>query len=102
MSDRITDKMVRSLFVHFTHASGHRIARDYKDVGGWRLDYNGVYGGYVIEQIFNSSGAVSQPFGSSRRKAQEMWYSMHFAMRALENRKASRTRAIAADRRRRR
>ena len=98
---RITDKQVHGFFATFARATGHRVARSYNDVGAWRLDYNGVYGGYVVEEIVNSSGGVSLPLGEGRRKATEMWYAMHFALRTLENRKR-RTRAVAADRRRRR
>ncbi len=51
--------------------------------GGWALDYNSTYGGYVIEEEMESGG-VSHPFGSLRRSSREMYLSMLMTAQALE------------------
>lgn len=52
--------------------------------GGWILDYNSIYGGYVIEQE-EESGGISHPFGSLRRNAREMYLSMYMTAQVLED-----------------
>lgn len=52
-------------------------------VGAWSLDYNPVYGGFVIEEMHNAGGGVSQPFGSMRRTAREFCDAVYFAENAL-------------------
>ena len=84
---RISKSNVVGLFQHLVKALGGHVATSYNDVDGYRLDYNDVYGGYNIEQISNTHGGVSQPFGSDRHKASEMWYMMRFALTALDMRK---------------
>ena len=54
------------------------------NVGNWTLSHNSTYGGYVIEQIYNAAGGVSQPFGSRRYKPTQFIEMMRFAMDALE------------------
>jgi len=81
---RISKSNVVGLFEHLVKALGGRMATSYKDVGGYRLDYNGGYGGYNIERISNEGGAVSQPFGSERHAATPFWYMMRFALMAIE------------------
>lgn len=54
------------------------------NVGAWRLDYNGAYGGYQVQEIFNDSGGVSCPLGDLRRTAREFCESVYFVRRALE------------------
>lgn len=39
--------------------------------GGWYLDHNSVYGGYVVEEIMFNSTGVTQPFGPYRRNARD-------------------------------
>jgi hypothetical protein len=80
---RTSRSQVEGLFKTFTKACGRRVATAYNDVGGWGLDYS-EYGGYVIYEVANSGGAQHQPFGHERRKGQEMWYAMHFALRTIE------------------
>ena len=41
-----------------TEALGKRVARDYKDVGAWRIEYNSTYGGGRIEEITSEHGGV--------------------------------------------
>lgn len=81
---RISKSHVVGLFEHLVKALGGHIATSYNDVDGYQLDYNPVYGGYNIVQIANEGGGQSQPFGSERHGASEMWYMMRFALRAIE------------------
>lgn len=76
-------KYVETVFKNFTEACGKHVASSWDDVGGWQLDHNSIYGGYVIHEVSNSSGGVSEPFGSTRMKASQFTEAMHFAMRAL-------------------
>lgn len=77
-------KAVEGMFKVFVKTIGGRVAESYNDEGAYRLDYVACYGGYNIEQIHNKAGGVDQPFGSTRRKPTEMWDTLHFAVRALE------------------
>jgi len=52
-------------------------------VGAWTLDHNAIYGGYVIEEMYNEGGGVSQPFGSMRRSARDFCDAVAFAENAL-------------------
>src|SRR5439155_4522318 len=52
-------------------------------VGAWALDYNPIYGGFVIEEMYNEGGGVSQPFGSMRRGARDFCDAVYFAENAL-------------------
>ncbi len=52
--------------------------------GGWELDYNAIYGGYVLEQIDDQGGTgVSRPFGDERRSARDFWRMVNDIERAL-------------------
>lgn len=82
--DRYTRKDAERAFDLLCKATGHRKAVAYNDVGGWQLDYNGVYGGYVIHAIVNDGGGVTEPFGSMRRPAREFCSTVTFAIRALD------------------
>jgi len=78
---RTTKKQVEAKFERFINSIGGRIAKDYKDVGGYQLDNQPIYGGYVIQRIFNDSGAIDHPFGQIRRKASEFYDTLDFAER---------------------
>jgi len=80
----ISKKHNQAVFERLVDACGAHVAHGYNDVGGWRLDYNGLYGGYNIEEIANESGGVRQPFGATRMKAAVFADAMHFALRAIE------------------
>lgn len=51
--------------------------------GAWALDHNGYYGGYVIDEVLESTG-VRQPFGSSRHSAREFCDMVRFAIDAID------------------
>jgi hypothetical protein len=82
--DKYTRKDAEAAFDRLIKAIGGRIATSYNDVGAYRLDWNGVYGGGNIEQITSESGGVRQPFGAQRRNAREFCDSVRFAVDALE------------------
>ena len=79
---RTTRSQVEGIFKLFIQDIDGEIATSYKDVGKYWLEYSSPYG-YTIERISNENGAVSHPFGSERRKAEEMWYTLHFAIEVL-------------------
>lgn len=58
MAQRYTVKDASNCFTRLTKAEGKRFAKDYKDIGGWSLDCNSVYGGCEIRRIANKSGGV--------------------------------------------
>lgn len=80
MSERITKKHIENLMPFFAETFGFHLAKDYKDIGGLRIDNNPTYGGMVIEAIHNESGAVTRPLGNSRYSPKELYYMMHFAI----------------------
>jgi hypothetical protein len=51
----------------------------YGFVGGWCLDYAGCYGGWYIQQVDDSGGGISGPFGYRRHKTKEMYNMICFA-----------------------
>lgn len=81
---RTTQKNVVAAFEALAHACGKRVARSAEDHGAWMLDYTACYGGYVIEQISETTSGVSHPFGSDRCKASEAWSKFWCAVRAIE------------------
>jgi len=83
---RTSRSQVEGVFGHLVRALGGHVAASHKDVGGWMLDYDAAYGGYNIERISNASGAVSQPFGSGRHSASEMWEMIRFGLMCLDMR----------------
>jgi hypothetical protein len=52
-------------------------------VGAWTLDHNSIYGGYVIHEMYNEGGGVSEPFGGMRRNARDFCDAVYFAENAL-------------------
>jgi hypothetical protein len=61
-----------------------RVGSDYvATVGAWMLDYNPVYGGFVIHQMGNEGGGVSCPMGHTRKPAREFCEAVRFAIDAL-------------------
>lgn len=77
MSQRFTKADAERAFLRLVEDAGARVANDYKDVGGWRLDYAACYGGYVVEKIMNERGGISHPLGGERRTAKEFWAFAH-------------------------
>jgi hypothetical protein len=62
---------------------GRAEAKRYNQIGAWKLDYNYVYGGYVIHQIDNIHGGVLCPMGTDRKTAREFVRAIHFALDVL-------------------
>lgn len=82
--ERYTKSDAAAAFNRLVEAIGGRVAEKYNDVGAYRLDHNGVYGGYVIEQICNDGGGVSRPFGDYRHPSREFCFMVNFALRVME------------------
>jgi len=80
----VSKKLVENKFKWFVEALGGKLAQGYNDVGGYALNYNGIYGGYNIVRIVNAGGGQSQPFGSGRRKASAFVDALELATTALE------------------
>lgn len=62
-----------------------RSQRNVAEVGTWYLDYAACYGGYVVNQVSNESGGVSQPFGPMRHSARDFVTMVRFAIDALRS-----------------
>jgi hypothetical protein len=76
--DRYTRKDAENALQRLVFALGGKIAKDYKDVHGYRLDH--AYGGYNVERIVNEQGGVTLPFGMQRRTAREFVDAVRFAL----------------------
>jgi len=85
--ERYTRNDAIAAFDRLIAAIGGRVANHYNDVGAYRLDWNGVYGGGNIEQVINEQGGVRQPFGQSRHNAREFCDMVRFALDAIEENK---------------
>jgi len=57
--------------------------------GGWALDHNSAYGGYVVEEIMFESTGITQPFGPYRRNAREFVTMVRDVINALTVHEAS-------------
>lgn len=73
--ERTTRKEVEQLFAWYLEAAGKRAATSWSDVGGWLLDYNPTYGGYVIREVCNAQGGQSTPI-TERRAAPAVFAQM--------------------------
>lgn len=54
------------------------------NVGCWNLDYNPIYGGCVVTEIYNEGGAITHPFGSMRRSPREFYDAIWMTIRGIE------------------
>lgn len=88
MSFRYTRKGCQSQFERLAAALDKPIYDPdrYPDpqIGSWRLDHNGVYGGYVIEESFNGYGGITMPLGYRRRNADTFVSTITFALDCIE------------------
>lgn len=75
---KINANMVNTQFERFLEYNGLHESMYHDDVGGYALDYQREYGGYIIECVINPQGAVSYPFGRERRNAKEMYDVLQF------------------------
>ena len=82
--ERTTKRQVKKAFEMLAEACGRHIAKKHNDVGGWTLDYNPIYGGYVIEEIMNEGGGVKHPFFSTRMTAANAYHAFHLARQAAD------------------
>ena len=67
---RYNQKYAAGWFRRLAEALGKDIAEgdNFYKVGAWKLDYNPIYGGAIIEEIFNKGRAVSRPLTEYRLK----------------------------------
>lgn len=84
MAERTTKSQIHAAFDHYLKAIGKRPARAWNDVGGWGLDYNPAYGGYVIYEVANEGGGQSRPLGDRRRSASAFYDMLWFATRSID------------------
>ena len=88
---RTTKKQVEGTFKTLADALGHPTENlwtmgkksNKSTIGGWVLDHNGIYGGYVIEEIVTDGGGTTHPFGPTRRPAGAMWEFLHSMLTGL-------------------
>ena len=80
--DRMSKDKVEYWFEMLCRKLGKLIAKDYNEVGKWKLDY--YLGRVNIEEINSASGGVTHPFGPDRRTMQGMYDILRFACEALE------------------
>lgn len=79
---KVRKTVAQNRFIHLCDALGKRVAKSYSDVGGWRLDKG--FGGYSIEEISNSSGGVTHPFGPRRLSSSELCEAINMMLRAVQ------------------
>ena len=53
-------------------------------VGCWDVDYNPIYGGCVITEIANESGAITHPFGMERLPPRQFIKAVNYALKAID------------------
>lgn len=82
---RTTKSEVEAVFKLWVSGINGHVAKDYKDVGGYQLDHNGVYGGYQVVQICNERGGQSDNvFLNSRLTAYYFVSALRASMRSIE------------------
>lgn len=84
MTYRATKTEVNEVFKLFCKAIGKRVAATYNDAGAWTLDYAKEYGGYIIQEIIDNTGARDTPLGDQRYSSTGLVERMRFALRWLE------------------
>ena len=81
---RVTKDEVKAVFERFVQRLGGRVATSYNDVGAYQLDHNSVYGGWVIQRVYNEHGAVESPFYHTRRSSKEFVETLWFAIALMD------------------
>ena len=84
MADRYSRKDAERAFDRLAYALGKQHTRweqvdgrNVVNVGSWHLDCAPIYGGYVVNEICNEGGGITQPFGMLRHPARERRYVRH-------------------------
>ena len=77
MSERITNKQVQELFVHWCKATGRRVSKGYKDVGAWTLQ-EVLHGWHVCRQ--GESGTLDDRITLRTFSNRELWDVLQFSM----------------------
>lgn len=99
MTERITKKDALRCFERLADMMGKKAQGDCwqrdKDgtlkakVGCWHLDHS-TYGGYVVEEMTNEKGGVTQPFGAIRRSARDFCDAVSMIGYAMDYKKRGR------------
>jgi hypothetical protein len=97
MSNRVSRSMVEAAAKRLADALGKQYGDVWKRtekgnksiVGAWAMDYNPVYGGYVIVEMCNEHGAERHPLISSRLPAAAMLDALNMAHAAVYMTKAT-------------
>ena len=91
MADRYSRKDAERAFDRLAYALGKQHTRweqvdgrNVVNVGSWHLDCAPIYGGYVVNEICNEGGGITQPFGMLRHPAREFCALVNFALAAIE------------------
>ena len=77
--DRISREQVEDKAKLFARLMGKQYGTE---PGNYWLDYIACYGGFNLVEITERTGERN-PFGSRRRTAREMWYTLEFACEAV-------------------
>lgn len=83
--ERITKKQVKGIFelvcmdlgIPFKEVWRQKDGKNTAIIGAWYLDYNPVYGGYVINEMVNEAGGVTCPLGYNRMPTREFYNFLH-------------------------
>lgn len=82
---RTTTTEVEAVFKLWVSAINGHPAKDYKDVGGYKLDHNSVYGGWQVVRICNEHGGESNnAFLNTRLTAYYFVTALRASMRTIE------------------
>jgi hypothetical protein len=80
--ERMTKEKVTYWFERLCAKLGKLVAKDYNEVGKWKLDH--YLGRVNIEEIASTSGGVTHPFGPDRRTLRDMYDVLRFACEAFD------------------
>lgn len=91
MADRITTSNLANVFQHWANAFGFRISRGWntktkKNDPGFVLEA-GPMGGYSVVELHSEHSGQSEPFGSRRYTARELYDMLVFAMRSMDRKR---------------
>ncbi len=80
---KVTDQNARRAYTALRELLGKREANTPNDTGGWYLDRNFTFGGYVICEVRDSSGGVSMPLMATRLRTEAFVQACRMASEAV-------------------
>ena len=90
--EKCAESLARKLGKKFGNCWKRKNGKNVAIKGCWKIDDNTIYGGSVIEEIFNEGGGVDHPFGPQRRKPKNFCETTRFAERTIEIKEQSKRR----------